>query len=106
MVCVAGLALIEKSPAGAVTLTVADPETPLAAAVTVNGPPVVEPAVNSPDWEIVPPVAVHANDGWTDSGRPNWSSARAANCWLAPTASDVLVGETAIDVRTGAASEQ
>ena len=48
---VVGLAESEKS----VTDTLAVPLTPPLAAVTVNGPPAVEPALNRPDELIVPP---------------------------------------------------
>ena len=38
-----------------ITVTLAVPETPPLAAVTVNGPPAAAPAVNRPDSLIAPP---------------------------------------------------
>ena len=66
----AGLAESEKS----VTETLAVPVRPPLAAVTVNGPPAVEPALNRPDEPIVPPpLTDQANDG-CGSGWLYWSS--------------------------------
>ena len=49
-----GLTEREKSGGTLVTVTLAVPLTVPLAAVTVNGPPAVEPAVNKPD-ELMPP---------------------------------------------------
>ena len=57
---------------GPVTVTLAVPLTVPLAAVTVNGPPVVAPAVNSPDVPMVPPpLTVHVNVGCGLTGLPN-----------------------------------
>ena len=53
--CDAGLTESEKSAGTVVTVTLALPETPPLAAVTVKGPPGVAAAENKPDDEIVPP---------------------------------------------------
>ena len=54
--CDAGLTESEKSAGTVVTVTLALPETPPLAAVTVKGPPGVAAAENKPDDEIVPPL--------------------------------------------------
>ena len=57
---------------GAVTVTLAVPVTLPLVAVTVKGPPAVEPAVNKPAASIVPPpFADHPNAGCGLSGWPN-----------------------------------
>ena len=67
-----GLIESEKSAVAAVTVTDAVPLTLPLAAVTVNGPPAAEPAVNSPDAEIVPPpLTVQVKVGCGLSGCPN-----------------------------------
>ena len=48
---------------GAVTVTLAVPFTLPLAAVTVKGPPAVEPAVNKPDALMLPPLTDHVNEG-------------------------------------------
>ena len=53
--CDVGLTESEKSAGKLATVTLAVPFTPPLDAVTVNGPPVDEPAVNKPEDEIVPP---------------------------------------------------
>ena len=66
---------------GAVTVTLAVPLTLPLAAVTVKGPPAVEPAVNKPAASIVPPpVTDHVNVGCGLIGLPNWSRPVAVNC--------------------------
>ena len=63
--------MIEKFAAGAVTVTLAVPETLPLVAVTVNGPPAVEPAVNKPSVLIVPPPFTdQVNTGCGLSGWP------------------------------------
>jgi hypothetical protein len=49
------LATVGAAFGAAVTVTLAVPVFPLLAAVTVNGPPAVPPAVNRPPLEIDPP---------------------------------------------------
>jgi hypothetical protein len=67
-----GLAEMEKSFGGLVTVTLAVPLTPPLAAVTVKGPPAVEPAVNSPEALMVPPpLTDQLNVGWGLIGLPN-----------------------------------
>src|SRR5438552_17908189 len=88
-----GLAEMVKS----VTVTLAVPETPPLEAVTVNGPPAEVPAVNRPvPLMVPPPLTVHAKTGLI--GWPNWSVADAGNCWVPPTLTLALAGETAIEV--------
>ena len=72
------------SAAGPPTVTLAVPLTPPLEAAIVIGPPGVDPAVNSPDWVIEPLLADQLNAGCGLIDRPNWSSARAVNCWVPP----------------------
>jgi hypothetical protein len=51
----AGFAEREKSATRAVTVTLAVPFTPPLDAVTVNGPPLLDPAVNTPAELMTPP---------------------------------------------------
>ena len=87
---------------GAVTVTLAEPLRLPLVAFTVKGPPAVVPAVNKPEVLIVPPPLtdqVKAGCGLT--GWLNWSKPVAVNCCVPPVATDALVGETVIVVRTG-----
>jgi len=69
----AGLSESEKSAGSVVTMTLALPLTLPTDAVTVKFP-VVEPAVNRPDWLMVPPALTdQVNVGCWLSGWPNWS---------------------------------
>ena len=64
----------EKSAARAVTVTLAVPFTPPLDAVTVNGPPLLDPAVNTPAWLMPPPpLTDQENAGWGLIGLPYWS---------------------------------
>ena len=59
-------------PDAAVTVTLAVPLTLPLVAVTVKGPPAVEPAVNRPEALIVPPpLTDQVKVGWGLSGLPN-----------------------------------
>ncbi len=70
--CEVGLTEIVKSGGALVTVTLAVPFTLPLDAVTVKGPPALEPAVNKPDELIVPPpLAVQLNVGCGLSGWPN-----------------------------------
>ena len=67
-----GEALMLKFGGGLVTVTLAVPLTLPLAAVTVKGPPAVEPAVNSPEALMVPPpLTDQLNVGWGLIGLPN-----------------------------------
>jgi hypothetical protein len=70
--------LIDIEPVGGVvsaaafTVTDAVPLAPLDAALIVNGPPALDPAVNTPPLEIVPPpLAVQAKAGLESRAEPN-----------------------------------
>ena len=53
---------------------VPDRPEPASVAVTVNGPPLVAPAVNMPAPSIVPPPpTIHEKVGWDAIGSSNWS---------------------------------
>ena len=70
----AGETVIVVRTGTAVTVTWAVPFTVPLAAVTVNGPPAVVPAVNSPDALTVPPLlTVQVNPGCGLSATPFWS---------------------------------
>jgi len=85
-------------------VTLAVPLTLPLAAVTVKGPPPVEPAVNNPDELMVPPpLTDQVNVGCGLTGLPNWSNPVAVNCCVPPVATEALLGATVIFVRTGAA---
>jgi hypothetical protein len=87
-------------PPPAVTVTCAVPLLPPLAAVTVNGPPAVAPAVKSPAVLIVPPPeTVHVKVGWLVSVAPNWSFPLAVNCWVPPAATLAVAGVTVTLVR-------
>ena len=80
-----------------VTVTLAVPETPPLEALTVNGPPAELPALNRPvPLMVPPPLTVQVKAGLI--GLPNWSAADAVNCWVPPTLTAALAGETAIEV--------
>jgi len=102
--CAVGLTENEKSGGMLVTVTLAVPLTLPLDAVTVNGPPAVDPAVNRPEALMLPPpVTDQVNVGCGLSGWPNWSLPVAVNCWVLPVWTEALAGETVIDVRTGGA---
>ena len=88
---------------GAVTVTDAVPFTEPLVAVTVNGPPATDPAVNRPVVLILPPVTVQPNEGCGFIGWPFWSVPVALNCFVPPVVTVVLDGETEMAVRTGGA---
>ncbi len=68
----AGETVMFVSTGGALTVTLAVPLTPPLAAVTVKGPPPVEPAVNNPDALMVPPpLTDQVNVGCGLIGLPN-----------------------------------
>ena len=70
--CDVGLTENAKSGGRLVTVTLAVPFTLPLAAVTVKGPPAVEPAVNKPDALIVPPPLTNqVNVGCGLNGLPN-----------------------------------
>ena len=70
--CAVGLTESEKSGGALVTVTLAVPFTLPLDAVTVNGPPAVEPAVNSPEALMVPPPDTdQVNAGCGLIGFPN-----------------------------------
>jgi hypothetical protein len=73
------------------------------AAVTVNGPPAVEPAVNNPAALMVPPPTdtPQVNVGCGLIATRFWSYPVAVNCWVLPVCTEALAGETVIVVRTG-----
>jgi len=103
----AGLTESEKSAGVAVTVTLAVPLTLPLVAVTVNGPPAVEPAVNRPAVLIVPrPLTDQVNVGCGLIGLPNWSRPVALNCAVLSVCTKAEAGETVIVVRTGVAVEQ
>ena len=101
----AGLTDSEKSCDGAVTVTLALPCTVPLVAVTVNGPPALEPAVKSPDdgSTAPPPLTDHVNEGCGFTGWPNWSLPVAVNCCVAPVWTVAEAGDTVIVVSTGEA---
>ena len=74
-------------------------------AVTVKGPPALEPAVKSPDDGPIepPPLTDQVNEGCELSGWPNWSLPVAMNCCVAPVWTVAEAGDTVIDVSTGGA---
>ncbi len=83
-------------------VTMADPFTPSAAAVTVVVP--AARAVKYPVWFTVPTVSLLLDQSNVTSiiSMPSWSFAVAVNCCVPPTARFVIAGETSITVRTGA----
>src|SRR6476646_1692798 len=90
---------------GAVTVTAAVPCTEPLVAVTVNGPPAVEPAVNRPAWLTVPPpLTDQVNEGCGFIGWPFWSSPVALHCFVPPAPSEALDGEIVMEVSTGEAT--
>ena len=100
----AGVTVSVKSCEGAVTVTLAVPFTLPLVAVTVNGPPALEPAVNRPEGLIEPPpLTDHVKEGCGLIGWPNWSLAVALNCCVAAVWTVAEVGDTVIDVSTGEA---
>ena len=89
------------------TVTLAVPLTLPLVAVTVNGPPAVEPAVNRPAVLIVPPpLTDQVNAGCGVIGWPNWSRPVAVSCWVLPVCTGALAGAIMIVARTGAPVEQ
>ena len=97
--------IVVRTGGAAVTETLAVPVRPPLAAVTVNGPPAVEPALNRPDELIVPPpLTDQANDGCGLRAWPYWSSPVALNPCVPPVWTDALDGATVIVVRTGGAA--
>jgi hypothetical protein len=100
----AGLMESEKSAGKPVTVTLAVPLTVPLVAITVKGPPAVEPAVNRPPVLIVPPpLTDQVNAGCGVIGWPNWSTPVAENCAVLPVWTEALAGATVIVVRTGGA---
>ena len=79
------------------TVTLAVPETAPLEAVTVNGPPAADPAVNRPLPLIVPPpLTDQLKTALIEA--PNWSLAEALNCCVPFNPTVALAGETAIEV--------
>ena len=98
----AGLTESEKSADRPVTVTLAEPLTLPLVAVTVNGPPAVEPAVNRPAALIVPPPPTdQVNAGGGLIGWPNWSRPVAPKCARPSIATEAVAGDTLIVVSTG-----
>src|SRR4051794_23748233 len=84
MVTVAGLTESEKSGA-LVTLTWAVSETSPAEALTVNGPPAVDPAMKRPLASIAPPpLTPQLMVGCVVIVWPDWSRAEALKCTEPP----------------------
>ena len=97
--------IVARTGGAAVTETLAVPVRPPLAAVTVNGPPAVEPALNKPDEPIVPPpLTDQPNDGCGLKAWPNWSRPVALNCCVPPAWTEALAGATVIVARTGGAA--
>ncbi len=102
-----GETVMEVSTGGLVTVTLAVPLTLPLAAVTVKGPPAVEPAVNSPLELIVPPpLTDQVKVGCGFSGLPVWSLAVAVNCCVPPVTTEAEDGETVMLLRTDGALPQ
>ena len=84
------------------TVTAAVPVSAPEVAVTVWGPPAVEPAVKSPELLMEPPPETdQAMDGWGESGCPYWSLTTAENDWVALVMTLAEAGETTTVVATG-----
>jgi hypothetical protein len=84
-------------PSGCVSVTVAEPDwlfVPDAVIVTLLDEGIVVGAVKSPADVMVPAEAVHVTEVCPD----------AANCWVAPSATDAVDGETVIGPPSGCVS--
>ena len=95
-----GVALAAVATVGGCTVTVneAEPLTPSLPAVTVPLATDVSGAVSSPLALIVPAVVVQVKLGCTARAAPNWSSAVAVNCSVAPSSRLIGAGATVIAV--------
>src|SRR5436190_2180258 len=93
----AGETVIVVSTDVTATETLDAPLTEPLEAVTVYGPPAVEPAVKRPlPLTVPPPLTVQGNAGCVASALPNWSFAVAVNCCVAPPETVALEGATAM----------
>jgi len=65
-------------------------------AVTVYGPPALDPAVKRPVEALIdpPPLAVQLNAGCGDMAVPNWSFAVTVNCCVPFGTTEAVAGET------------
>jgi hypothetical protein len=98
------LTMEKTGSAGELTETKSVPEIPPTKAVMVDEP--TEPAVKRPELLIVPTAVfelTQVNAGWGTKALPNWSTADAVNCWVAPGINVTGPGLTTIVVATGAA---